>query len=107
QVFSDKAKGLPPGLVSAKLLSKMFLTSLGATLRRIVSLKVWPCVMIWGIPEKMMGENNWAVRIQEFKSAAGEVLVCPTHKYVWWAGEQFWRASQSESVVGDTVLIVD
>jgi Zn-dependent peptidase ImmA (M78 family) len=105
QVFSDKARELTPGLESAMSLSKMFLTSLGATLRRIVSLRVWPCVMIWGIPEKMIGENVWAVRIQEFKNAIDDVLRCPKHRYVWWAGEQFARSSQSPSIVTDTVTI--
>lgn len=105
QVFSNKARNLKPSLENARGLSKMFLTSLGATLRRIVSLRVWPCVMIWGMPEKMMGENVWAVRIQEFKSAIGDVLRCPKHKYVWWAGEQFSRSAGSESIVIDTVSI--
>jgi Zn-dependent peptidase ImmA (M78 family) len=105
QVFSDKAKALTPGLESAKVLAKVFLTSLGATLRRIASLRVWPCVIIWGIPEKMMGENSWAVRIQELKSDAWEFPTCPKHKYTWWAGEQFWRASQSESIVMADVVI--
>jgi Zn-dependent peptidase ImmA (M78 family) len=107
QFFSNKAKALEPSLQNARKLSEMFLASLGATLRRIVSLKVWPCVMIWGIPEKMKGENVWAVRIQEFKNATNEVLTCPKHKYVWWAGEQFSRSTQSESIVTDTVSIED
>lgn len=104
QVFFDKANALTPSLESAALLSNMFVTSLGATLRRIVAVRVWPCVIIWGVPEKMKGDR-WALRVQEFKSALGDVLRCPPHKYVWWAGDQFWRTSQTEGVVKDTVTI--
>src|SRR5205807_1053846 len=100
-----KAKSLVPGLESAKALSKIFLTSLGATVRRIISLKIWPCIVVWGVPEKMVGEEAWAVKVQEFKSAVRCGVSWPEHKYVWWAGEQFWHASQSEFIVEDTVAI--
>jgi len=105
KVFSEKAKSLVPGLESVQALSKIFLTSLGATVRRIISLKIWPCIVVWGVPEKMVGEDAWAVKVQEFKSTFRTGLSWAEHKYIWWAGKQFWRASQSEFIVEDTVAI--
>jgi len=107
KVFLEKARSVSPGITSAKDIARLFGTSLAATLRRIVSLRAWPCVMIWGIPEKMKGENAWAVRIQEFKSTLGNALRRPTQDYVWWAGEQFWRSSQCDLIVADIVAIED
>jgi len=103
-IFRIKAEPLTPSLENAFVLAKMFRTSLGATLRRIISLGVWKCVIIWCIPEKMKGVDEWAVKIQEFRSSLAG-LTCPRHKYVWWAGKQVEQAFHSESVVKDTVLI--
>jgi Zn-dependent peptidase ImmA (M78 family) len=102
--FQQKSEPLAPSLRNAISLAKMFRTSLGATIRRIASLGVWRCVIIWGIPEKM-DKGEWAVRIQEFKSSVPDRLIFPQHKYVWWAGEQFWRSSQSQSIIEDSVQI--
>jgi Zn-dependent peptidase ImmA (M78 family) len=103
--FRKKAEAVAPSLENAMLLAKTFRTSLSATLRRIVSLRVWRCIIIWGIPEKMVVDGDWAVRIQEFRSSASHALGYPRHKHVWWAGEQFLRTSQSASIVKDMVMI--
>lgn len=105
KVFTEKAQSLPPSLLNARTLAKTFGASLGATIRRIVGLRAWPCIAIWGVPEKMRGENAWAVQVHEFKSAFEAGGLFPKQNYVWWAGEQFWRASQSDWIVADNVTI--
>ena len=108
EVFREKAKPLEPSLENAISLARMFRTSLGATLRRIVSLGVWDCVMIWCTPEKMKGDDEWAVKIQEFKSSMpGGGLSYPRHKYVWWGGKAVHKAFVSDLVVKEMLVIDD
>jgi len=108
EVFTLRAHELPPSLDHAIELAQMFRTSLGATLRRIVSLGVWECVMMWCIPEKMKGEDDWAVRIQEFKSSISHSsLICPRHKYVWWGGEAVREAFASDRIIKEMLTIDD
>jgi len=106
EVFREKARDLTPSLENAIFLAQMFRTSLGATLRRIVSLGVWECVMIWCNPERMKGEDQWAVRIHEFKSSmTNRGLVCPRHRYVWWGGKAVQKAFVSDPIVKDMITI--
>ena len=105
-VFCNHARKLAPSLENAMLLAKLFRTSLGATLRRAVSLGAWNCAIMWGIPEKM-GDDRWAVRIHELRSSVRCGLRCPQHKYVWWAGKEVADAFGSPSVVKEAILIDD
>lgn len=105
EIFRTKAEGLSPSLENAMVLAKMFKVSLGATLRRIVSLRAWQCVMIWGIPEKLKGEDEWAFKLHEFRSCIQDGPTCPQHKYVWWGGKAGKETLASPTVVKQPVLI--
>jgi Zn-dependent peptidase ImmA (M78 family) len=105
EVFRKKAEPLVASLDNAMVLANMFKTSLGATLRRIASLGVWQCVMIWGIPEKMKGDDEWALKIHEFRSCIPDGPVCPQHKYVWWGAKAVKKTMDSPSMVKEIVPI--
>lgn len=106
-VFCADAKEFAPGLENAMVLAKRYRISLGATLRRIITVGAWECVMLWGIPEKMGGNDRWAVKVHEFRTSLGARLICPDHKSVWWAANEVREAFGCPDVVEATVPIGD
>ena len=104
-IFLRKASMLEPAMANILQLARMFRTSLDATARRIASLGVWKCVIIWGTPEKMIGERGWAMRIQNYKSSLPQSPPYPRSKYVWWGGDAMKEAFDSSSAVTRTVTI--
>lgn len=107
EVFLRKASVLNPSMTSVIQLAKIFRTSLDATIRRVASLGVWKCVIVWGVPEKMLGDKRWAVEIQECKSSLPGSPFCPRSKYVWWGGEAVNDAFNCNSIVTRTIAIED
>jgi hypothetical protein len=92
-VFQSHASALQPTLDSLFKLAECFRTSLTSTAIRVAELQVWPCVLLWSLPNTYLG-NRLGVEVLRCASSQGQPNQFHGQRHAWVHFDNIHKSSE-------------